>query len=55
MKHKVSVHTDIEYGKFMADWEEVCSRSEERNKVGRLLENIPENLSRELLRVRGHL
>lgn len=35
--------------------EGVCGRGEERNIVGRILENLFENLVRELLRVFGYL
>lgn len=46
------MHTAIEYSEIMI-WEGVGG-SEERYKVGKLLENLSENLARELLTVRGH-
>lgn len=54
MKDKFHVHTAIEYDEFMCDREGTCASGEERNKVGRRLESLPENLARELLRVLDH-
>lgn len=55
MKDKVRAHTAVEYDEYMGDREGgACASGEERNKVGRLLENLPENLARELLRVLDH-